>query len=378
MRRKPPTARSAAARRSTFFMPRNRMGGARRRVRGLCPREARRRKMQTRGEMAQARAGDGLRGHRTRSPPPPERARATRADTATRLMARVRGGGRRGARARPTDAPRADREAWSGGSLLYLILGHYSVRQQEMDVRKNGSQIYHNGLIYAYPDGTQDILCATDPIFRAPGWEEDCPINGTDKRKREKGVKSQGADMERSMRRARAKLRRLALANNFQYFVTLTLSPEMIDRYDGSAIVKVLGRWCDNMVRRNGLRYILVPEQHKDGAFHFHGFFAGDGLEVIDSGVKWEDRTVYNLPQWKLGFSAAQELYGDYHAAVGYCCKYIGKQSGERPLGRWYYSGGALREPEKIYADLEYRDVENAVEFDIPCAKVKICNGFGR
>lgn len=247
-----------------------------------------------------------------------------------------------------------------------------------MDVRKNGSQIYHNGLIYAYPDGNQDVLCATAPIFREPGWEEDCPKNETDKRKREKGAKAQGADMERSMRRARAKLRRLALANDFQYFVTLTLNPEMIDRYDGSAIVKVLGRWCDNMVRRNGLRYILVPEQHKDGAFHFHGFFAGDGLEVIDSGVKWEDRTVYNLPQWKLGFSTAQELYGDYHAAVGYCCKYIGKQQGERPLGRWYYSGGALREPEKIYADLEYRDVENAVEFDIPCAKVKICNGYRR
>ena len=187
--------------------------------------------------------------------------------------------------------------------------------------------------------------------------------------------------MERSMRRARAKLRRLALANGFEYFVTLTLDPAKIDRYDGAAVTKALSRWCDNMVRRHGLRYILVPERHLEGAFHFHGFMAGDGLIAVDSGVKWDTRTVYNLPQWTLGFTTAQRLYGEYPAAVAYCCKYIGKQEYERPLGRWYYSGGALREPEKEYLDLNYRDVdklvENPVEFSIPGAKIKIINGFG-
>jgi hypothetical protein len=103
---------------------------------------------------------------------------------------------------------------------------------------------------------------------------------------------------------------------------------------------------------------------------------AGNGLEAVDSGIRWDDRPVYNLPQWKLGFTTAQRLYGDYRAAVGYCCKYIGKQDGERPMGRWYYSGGALHEPEKLYADLDYRtcgeSCENAVEFTIPGAKMKV------
>lgn len=183
--------------------------------------------------------------------------------------------------------------------------------------------------------------------------------------------------MERSMRRARAKLRRLALANDFDYFVTLTLDPARIDRYDGAAITRALGRWADNMVRRHGLRYVLVPERHKDGAFHFHGFMAGPGLKAVDSGKKWNGRTVYNLPQWTLGFTTAEQLYGDYHAAVGYCCKYIGKQDAERPLGRWYYSGGALKEPAKLYCDLDYRAVENSVEFSIPGAKLKISHDFG-
>ena len=153
------------------------------------------------------------------------------------------------------------------------------------------------------------------------------------------------------MRRARAKLRRLALANEFSYFVTLTLDPAKIDRYDGAAVTKSLGRWCDNMVRRHGLRYILVPEQHKDGAFHFHGFMAGSGLEARDSGHKIGGRTAYNLPQWTLGFTTAQPLYGEYAAAVAYCCKYIGKGEGKIG-GRWYYSGGDLAQPEEQEIDV--------------------------
>ena len=244
---------------------------------------------------------------------------------------------------------------------------------------KNDHQISHNAVVYNYSDGSQDVICCTAAIFREAGWEqvpgkfEERPKPGP----REAGKKAEGADMERSMRRARAKLRRLALANEFDFFVTLTLDPAKIDRYDGAAVTRALGRWADNMVRRHGLRYVLVPERHKDGAFHFHGFFAGAGLIAEDSGIRWEGRPVYNLPQWTLGFTAAQRLYGDYHAAVGYCCKYIGKQDAERPLGRWYYSGGALREPEKVYADLNYRDVENAVEYVIPGARMKVSRTKG-
>lgn len=290
------------------------------------------------------------------------------------------GGGSRGPA--PRGGPR------SGGAkphfigepgFLYLILGHYSVRAMRLTV-KNGRDITHNGLVYSYPDGSQDVLCCTSPIFREPGWEAAGWAEPEAKPRpaaREAGKKSEGADMERSMRRARAKLRRLALANDFDYFVTLTLDPARIDRYDGAAITRALGWWADNMVRRHGLRYVLVPERHKDGAFHFHGFVAGPGLKAVDSGKKWNGRTVYNLPQWTLGFTTAEQLYGDYYAAVGYCCKYIGKQDAERPLGRWYYSGGALKEPAKLYCDLDYRAVENSVEFSIPGAKLKISHDFG-
>lgn len=247
-----------------------------------------------------------------------------------------------------------------------------------MDRIVSRDQIVHNAIIYPYTNGVVDVIASPSRIFREPGWER---VGDSDDGKpkptpREAGKKSEGDDMLRSMRRARAKLRRLALANDFEYFVTLTLDQTRIDRYDPKAIAKALRTWLDNMVRRNVLKYILVPELHKDGALHFHGFFAGEGLQAIDSGHR--DQTgapIYNLPQWKLGFSTAIRLRGEYPRAVAYVCKYIGKQQGQRPMGRWYYSGGALQEPPKIYADLDYTELSNktdCIEFDTPGGKMLV------
>lgn len=259
-------------------------------------------------------------------------------------------------------------------------IGHSYTRGEQQRTSDRFADIGGNAIVYTYPNGDVDIVCAAERIFRPSGWEaaEDFSRqgrNGPAPAKREREKKSQGDDMQRSMRRARAKLRRLALSNEFEYFVTLTLDKEKIDRYDPKAIMQKVNRWLDNMVRRHGLRYILVPERHKDGAIHFHGFFAGTGLITADSGVQHGGRPVYNLPQWGYGFTTAQRLYGTYSAAVGYVCKYIGKQEGERPMGRWYYSGGALQDAPKEYAILDYRELleefqGEAVEFSIPGTKM--------
>lgn len=256
---------------------------------------------------------------------------------------------------------------------------------RQSPIKRTNQDIGHNAIFYQYPDGSFDLIARSDGFFQAPGWEDhegkfSTACNNVEKRAREKRVKSSGTDMKRSMQRARAKVRRLALSNDFRWFVTLTLDGSKIDRYDPEVIAKALSRWCDNRVRRHGLKYILVPEMHKDGAFHFHGFF-NDAVEAVDSGhTDKNGHRVYNLPEWELGFTTAVELYGDYSAAVGYVCKYIGKQNGQRPMGRWYYSGGALRQPDKQYLDVNYRDLTekwNGKEFAIPGAKIAIVKGKG-
>lgn len=278
----------------------------------------------------------------------------------------------------------------------------------------------HNCRVKIYPDGSRDVLVAQRAIFREPGWElsdkwdssRDLAAEFWDSldelpdversiyalARREAAEAERAAlSLERSKRRARNAVSDLALSNEFRYFVTLTLDSSKVDRYDVKLITRKLNAWCDNHVRRHGLRYVLVAERHKDGAVHFHGFF-NDALPVVDSGTislpgggkprkprskaqraAWlaeGGRIVYNLPAWSLGFTTAIELYGTRRAAVGYVTKYITKAA-EKVGGRWYYSGGDLKRPEVLYTSMSFSEVlslENVRQFcidELDCQVVK-------
>lgn len=281
--------------------------------------------------------------------------------------------------------------------------------------REKKSSAKHYAKAYIYPCGVVDIMASTQPDFGPKGWEaaEDYTRPAKARLVADQQGEAEAAqqtkqqpqalaeDIERSMRRARAKVRRLALANEFKYFVTLTLDPGKVDSHNAAAVVKKLNAWASNAVQRHGLRYILVPELHKKGGIHFHGFF-NDALPAVDSGtvrVPWAKKPrkprsaaqrdewlaaggqiVYNLPGWALGFTTAMELYGNYPAAVAYVCKYIGKD-GTKPAGRWYYSGGELSEPRAEY--LEISPAELAAEYGSkvmliypPGKQIAIVNGI--
>lgn len=280
-------------------------------------------------------------------------------------------------------------------------------------------ELCHNARIKRYPDGSAELLIGSRPfgggnVSRLQACLEDGDPrflrleSSEDRAEREyrelerdaiclgedvygledNAAACHAASVRRSVRRARKVVRDIARSNDWAYFVTLTLSPDRVDRYDFAAIWKHLRHWLGNCVRRKGLVYLLVPEHHKDGAIHFHGFF-NDALEAVDSGtmsvpgrkapvkVRSEahraaleaqgGHTVYNLPGWGWGFSTAIQLYGEKDAAVSYVCKYIGKEMGgpspglgipEKIGGRWYYSGGALERPTVEWFDVDLRDWE--------------------
>ena len=92
-------------------------------------------------------------------------------------------------------------------------------------------------------------------------------------KKRVKGQKSEisDEDQERSVRQSRKTLRDILLRNKFEWFVTLTIAE---DRYDAERSIKKVLTWLKNQRMRNGLfKYVMVTEQHKDGARHFHAVF---------------------------------------------------------------------------------------------------------
>lgn len=79
-----------------------------------------------------------------------------------------------------------------------------------------------------------------------------------------------------SLSRSRSTVLELALCNEWEYFVTLTLNKEKYDRYNLDKYRKDLNQFIRDL-RKKGydIKYVFVPQKHKDGAWHIHGLISG-------------------------------------------------------------------------------------------------------
>lgn len=215
-------------------------------------------------------------------------------------------------------------------------------------------EIIHNARIKHFPLAEiQKATFCDRPVFREPGWER---IG--DKPSKPKPQNPDNDSRSDNVRRAKQKVYELALLNRFTHFITWTLNKEEIDRYNAKEVAKKLKTFLNNQQKRRNASYIIIPEHHKDGAIHMHGLLSGD-FDMIDSGlVTKKGQTVYNMPQWKYGFSTAIALDGNVLAIARYITKYITKDF-HKIFGNFYYAGGdILREPEKTLFDADYYTIE--------------------
>lgn len=173
-------------------------------------------------------------------------------------------------------------------------------------------------------------------------------------------AREDGQAKGRAAARARKRLFELAVCNRFDLFVTLTISPDELDRMDYKAVVRRLNQWLSNLVKRHGFAYILVPELHKDGALHFHGLVTEKGLKLADSGKRDKrKKVIYNITNWRYGFTTAVRLTGDYGNICKYITKYISKGTGAGTIGgRYYFHGGNLQEAWCVYYTACFEETE--------------------
>lgn len=90
----------------------------------------------------------------------------------------------------------------------------------------------------------------------------------------------------------------IARSNEWEWFFTLTFNPDKVDSFDYAACSKKLSDWLHNMKKKAPeMKYIVVPEQHKSGRWHFHGLFTNvDSMNFVDSGlVDKKGKIIYNV-----------------------------------------------------------------------------------
>lgn len=184
----------------------------------------------------------------------------------------------------------------------------------------------------------------------------------------------------RGRSRARGKLYDLVRCNwDLDCMITLTLDPKRVDRTAYPDIIKALSVWLANRVRRDGLKYVVVPEYHEDGeAIHFHGLCNFDALHTTYSGVRKKGRYIYNIDDFPLGFTAAVKLGctdADRQAVAAYVCKYITK-GGKKVGGRYYLHGGKLQRPVALLRELSDDDIAQLLAA-VPCRQWTVPTPMG-
>lgn len=143
-----------------------------------------------------------------------------------------------------------------------------------------------------------------------------------------------------SHNRAKNMIYDYARSNDFDYFVTLTFNPELVDSFNYFEVSQKLSQWLNNVKKRYALdfKYLFVPELHKSGRYHFHGLIGNIGtLRLVDSGMYTPDgKRIYNLGNYRMGFTTATAITDKQRTAT-YIGKYITKELSGHIKGKKHY-----------------------------------------
>ena len=161
---------------------------------------------------------------------------------------------------------------------------------------------------------------------------------------------SNDCKLDNNISRAKSRVRELALCNEWQYFATLTIDSKKQDRYNLKDYIKDLGNWIGNYNRKYGskLRYLLVPEEHKDGAYHAHALLSGVSLDSLVT----NEFGYLDLPYYKQRFGyISLDPIRNLEKTASYVTKYITKTFAEsRQIGEHlFYSSQSLNGKEVIH-----------------------------
>lgn len=154
--------------------------------------------------------------------------------------------------------------------------------------------------------------------------------------------------IRQSMHRTKDNIWNICLANDWDYFVTFTFNPKIVNSEDYDECSAKMSKWLMNakQICAPDLKYCLVPEYHSDKKkFHFHALMSNLGdIQLVDSGRRKDKGTkiIYNIANYRLGFSTAIPVNKDSDSQgkiVGYMLKYITKDLATLTQGKkryWY------------------------------------------
>ena len=200
-------------------------------------------------------------------------------------------------------------------------------------------------IVKQYGDNVGKIICCDS--VRESGWEE------CGDREHKKKCSANGEKLNNNLSRARSTIKELALCNPWDYFVTFTIDKSKHDRFNLDEYIKAVSEFIHTYNKRlpdeYKVKYLLVPEKHKNGAWHMHGFVKG--IAPKDLYTNSYGYLTWRQYEEKFGF-ISMDVIRDKERAASYIQKYIAKDldNNVTELNRHlYYCSKGLERADVIY-----------------------------
>lgn len=155
-----------------------------------------------------------------------------------------------------------------------------------------------------------------------------------------------------ALARSRSSIREYALCNDWEYFFTFTIDGEKHERYDLKPFLQELLQWFQNLRKSKypQLKYLLVPDQHEDGAWHFHGMISGIPAAPLPDWAPYELRergdqewTEYRLRYGWCSLSPIRNPVGASFYVTKYITNKVARFASDKGLHTYYHTRGLRR-----------------------------------
>lgn len=247
-------------------------------------------------------------------------------------------------------------------------------------------EVYANDIAYLKKYREDYYKIELFRTIRRAGYEA---VDGEpDHRKGKKNTAGNDSKMAASLSRTRATIFELALCNEWELFVTLTLNPEHHDRKDLQTFKTKLSTWIKNYNRlhNTNIKYLLIPELHQDGInYHMHGLMMGLQVEHLYEFTKEEKLPIkilieiarghklYNWPAYAKTFGYITMSKIEHLEGVSkYITKYITKDLYNTRISlneHLYYCSQGLKRAEIIYRGQLVKELDE--EYSNEYVKIK-------
>lgn len=170
-----------------------------------------------------------------------------------------------------------------------------------------------------------------------------------------------------NLSRAKNAVYELAMCNPWEYFGNFTMDSKKHDRFDLKGYYRKFSQWIRDYNKKYNIsiKYLFIPEKHKDGAWHMHGFLFGiplDHLTPFKEGDLTESGKPIPRDLWENGYLNwvaymkkfgwnSFGIIGNHEAISKYITKYISKdlnESVQEVNAKSYYCSRGLEKATEV------------------------------